>query len=135
MAKKHSSQKQMRHVVGSIGPEDGVDPRDVARGLRKPDARGRKTLQLCNQIFETLEQVLAEQEDEVLQGLHVVSVVPAPDESNVLVTVSPGAGVTPLEIASLQERLDYSSKELRMEVASAITRRKVPGITWRVAVG
>lgn len=89
-------------------------------------------MQLCNQIFETLEQVFGEQEDEVLQSLHVLSVVPAPDDTNVLVTVSPGPGLSLNELASVQERLQTATKDLRMEVAAAITRRKVPGLAWRV---
>ncbi len=132
MGKKRTSRTDIRKVAGAIGPEDGVDPRLAGSGTTRTAEHGRKTLQLCNQIFETLEQVFAEQEDEVLQSLHVVSVVPAPDDTNVLVTVSPGAGVSMAELASLMDRLQSASRDLRMEVAHAITRRKVPGMSWRV---
>lgn len=132
MAKRRPSRAQIRSVAGAIGPGDGVDPRLATGGSRRGAMASRKTMQLCNQIFETLEQVFGEQEDEVLQSLHVLSVVPAPDDTNVLVTVSPGPGLSLNELASVQERLQTATKDLRMEVAAAITRRKVPGLAWRV---
>lgn len=132
MPKKRPLRSNIKKFTGAIGPEDGIDPRDLARSGRKPSARGRKTLQLCNQIFETLEQVFAEQQNELLQGLHVVSVVPAPDDTNVLVTVSPGPGISLEEAASLIDHLQAAGKDLRQEVAAAITRRKVPAISWRI---
>jgi ribosome-binding factor A len=89
-------------------------------------------LQLCGQIFEVLEQLLAEQEDETLQGLHVVAVTPAPDASNLLVSVSPGPGLNIVAAAEVLQRLEAATKDLRLEVASAITRRRVPGLLWRL---
>jgi ribosome-binding factor A len=70
----------------------------------------------------------------VLQGLHVVSVDPAPDESHLLVTVSPAAGATTRDPIAIHQKLDQSTGLLRTEVAHAITRRKVPGMSWRVSM-
>ena len=47
----------------------------------------RKACQLCRQVAVTLDEVLAECGDGVLQGLHVASVVPFPDASRLLVTL------------------------------------------------
>ncbi len=45
-------------------------------------------MQLCHQVAETLEEVLAECGDVVLQDLRVLDVEPAPDASRLLVTVA-----------------------------------------------
>ena len=86
----------------------------------------RKTAQLCHQVLETLEQVLAEQEDEVLQGLHVMAVEPAPDGSHLLVSLAPGPGIPLLRPDDIIQRLQDASGQLRTEVAAAITRRRGP---------
>ena len=48
----------------------------------------RKALQLCHQVAETLEEVLAECGDGLLQALRVLDVEPAPDASRLLVTLA-----------------------------------------------
>lgn len=109
----------------------GARPRVGTAGPRGRTAH--KTAQLCKQVLETLEQVLAEQEDELLQGLHVHAVEAGPDLSQLLVTLAPGPGldptVTPL---MLLERVHAAAGDLRIEVAAAITRRRVPTLLYRV---
>jgi ribosome-binding factor A len=134
----------MRSVCGEIGPDDGVDPRELARArmrqhrsLRPPGEKepSRHARQLGRQVAETLGAVLAgDAHDEVLSGLRVISVVPAPDATRLLVTVEPlpGAPASGLDPALLAARLERASGWLRSEVAAAITRKRAPLLTFRV---
>ncbi len=90
----------------------------------------RKTLQLCRQIGETLSQVLADCGDEVLRDLQVVSVIPAPDASQLLVLVTPAvASATSEQLA--MKRLTEAAGRLRAEVAAAIARRRAPQLVFQ----
>lgn len=113
---------------------------DLGRGHRPGAHAGHgraqhKTAQLCSQVQETLESVLAEQEDDILQGLHVVSVRPAPDDTQLMVTVAPGAGAVSDDPITILEHLNVVASEIRLEVAAAITRRRVPGLLYCVSPG
>jgi ribosome-binding factor A len=106
-------------------------PRAAVHGPKGRAAH--KTAQLCKQVLETLEMVLAEQEDEILQGLHVASVEAGPDATQLLVTLTPGPGLeATADPLAILERLHAAAGDLRTEVASAITRRRVPTLLYRI---
>jgi ribosome-binding factor A len=94
---------------------------------------GRKTLQLCSQVADTLNLVLSGQHDDLLRDLQVMSVVPAPDATQLLVTVYP---VTQADAAidadEVQKRLLAAASRLRGEVAASITRKKTPKLLFQV---
>jgi ribosome-binding factor A len=94
----------------------------------------RKALQLCSQVAETLNYVLSgDCDDELLQNLQVASVVPAPNASQLLVTVYPVvAGGAAIEAAEVRRRLSQASGRLRTEVARSITRKKAPNLLFQV---
>lgn len=127
-----TSRRILRSLCAEVGPEDGLDPRLTSRvgEGRKGD---RKARQLCGQAAEALSLALAQSGDPVLQGLVVVAVEPAPDASRLLATIAtpPTGEVEPGEALVHLER---ASGRLRTEVAAAITRRKSPGLAFRVAV-
>lgn len=94
----------------------------------RPD---RKTLQLCAQIRDALHWVLGstdeDEEDNVLMDCQVIAVEPLPGGNRVLVKI----GVPPeISLTDVQEELGKSANRLRMEVAQAITRRKVPELIY-----
>jgi ribosome-binding factor A len=109
---------------------------------RKPSKRrtpkerapaGRKARQLASQVARTVDQLLAgELDDEVLRGLCVTSVVPAPDESRLLVTVGPMAPGITVDVPRVLARLAAASNHIRAEVAATITRKKAPSLTYQV---
>lgn len=107
--------------------------------MRKPaESRtglDRKALQLCHQVAETLEAVLAECGDSLLQGLRVLDVEPAPDATRLLVTVAVEEGPpdAKLDINRVHEHLTRASGHLRSEVATAITRKRTPMLVYRLA--
>lgn len=99
-------------------------------GQGKEYQRARR---LCRQIGETLDLALpGESDDPLLHGLHVLSVDPAPDASRLLVTLWSDLPEDEFDrpgiLAALQEELAY----LRTEVASAITRKRVPNLLFNV---
>ncbi len=133
-AKKKPSRNEMLTVCNEIHPEDGVDPRELARKGR-PRKDDRKARQLCRQVAETLSQVLSgECGDEVLESLQVVAVDPAPDASQLVVTVHAGLPGESERIDPnvVQSHIAAVMGKLRCEVAAAITRKRAPTLIFRV---
>lgn len=94
---------------------------------------GHKALQLCSQVADTLNQVLGGQHDDLLRDLQVMSVVPAPDASRLLVTVYPISQADPTFDADVvHQRLLAAGGQLRGEVAASITRKKTPKLLFQV---
>ena len=137
------SRKEMRRLCEECTEGDGADPRKVSsrRPRHHPGheigriREDRKALQLCRQISQTLDEVFAESRDDVLRGLHVLAVEPAPDASRLLVTVLPEDGVTASRSnpTVIVEHLSKASGYLRGEVTTAITRKRTPLLAYRVA--
>jgi ribosome-binding factor A len=134
MKRKKPSRKDLLSACDEIRSDDGVDPRYFfrERSEKKPN---RKTLQLCGEVARTLGYALAwEVGDDLLRQLQVESVIPAPDSSRLLVTVSLCAALTTLLPEQLLERLQRVTGKLRAEIAAAIHRRRVPELTFRVGL-
>ncbi len=129
---KHTRERLLAHC-GDFHEDDGVDPREY---FRKPTRGGhgrRKTLQLCSQVAETLVLVLAgELEDDLLQELRVASVDPAPDASQLAVTLCAPHGYDSAPMQTIRERLDRVAGRLRCEVAAAITRKRAPRLVFHL---
>jgi ribosome-binding factor A len=118
---------------GSIHEDDGVDPREFFKTGGQREKENRKAKQLCRQVAETLGQVLSgEMGDEVLRGLRVASVVPAPDSSRLLVTLCVERSPEPFDRTVVERKLAACQGRLRGEVAAAITRRKAPALAFAV---
>jgi ribosome-binding factor A len=134
MAQRRPSRKNILQACSDIGPGDGDDPR-----FDRPDPDqgpgGRKTLQLCGQVARTLAQVLPGLGDPVLRDLLVSSVVPARGKGRVLITLAPSPSAQPVALDVLAEHVARAAILLRQEVASAIHRRKVPELVFRVEAG
>lgn len=133
MKPKRGSQRSLRALAAEHGAEDGLDPRDFFRGEKYPRKPARKTMQLCGQVADALNQILGgECGDDVLRSLHVVSVTPCSDASQLLVLFSSDvadAATTPIEILT---RLTHASGLLRSLVAEVVTRRRAPKLVFRV---
>jgi ribosome-binding factor A len=142
MRRHDFSLRQMSNLCAEFGEEDGVHPHRRSRpGTARTSRRGgsdggldRKVLQLCHQVAETLEEVLADCGDGILQALRVLDVEPAPDASRLLVTVAleaPPEEAT--DIGQVHVHLSRASGHLRGEVATAITRKRTPVLIYRLA--
>jgi ribosome-binding factor A len=133
MALDKRAREQMLAHSAEVQPDDGLDPRDFFDRRQPKRKDNRKAKQLCRQAAETLDLVLSgEMHDPVLAGLHVVSVVPAPDSSRLLVTLHADVPVHQFDRKQIEERLEQSKGRLRSAVAAAITRRKAPVLMFNV---
>lgn len=121
----------MEPFCSELGPEDGIDPRELLRESARKKG-GRKTLQLCGQVAEALNYAFgAVCNDDVLRELGVVTVQPAPDESRLLVTIGPTLP-GPCDPTQVLAHVQQSLGKLRSEVAAAIHRKKVPELAFSV---
>ncbi len=143
--RNHTLSSEQVHVpYAEPGEDDSQAPsthswrQQRARRARRVESRGRptghKAWQLCRQVAVTLDEVLAECGDGVLRGLRVVSVVPFPDASRLLVTLTsiddrPG-GV--IGAGSVLEHIEHAAGHLRCEVASAVTRKRAPVLVYQL---
>jgi len=89
----------------------------------------RKERQLCRQVQEAVSEALAGVEDDVLLDVWVAAVEPAPDAGRLAVIVQAPRGVS---LEEVRTRLERVAGYLRREVAGAISRKRVPTLTFRV---
>lgn len=111
--------------------EDDADP-SLFFGSRHPKRKtDRKARQLCSQVADTLSYVLGgECDDDVLRNLLVVAVDPAPDSSQLAVTVRQDPPVGAISPSEVLARLTAASGKLRAAVAAAITRKRAPKLLF-----
>ena len=119
-------------LAAELHSDDGQDPRQFFRDSKQQKKTGRKAIQLCSQVADTLSLVLGgECRDEVLQNLIVSRVKPAPDASQLLVVLTPAPGSPPLSSESVAGALSAAAGWLRTEVAASITRKRAPRLTFQ----
>jgi len=132
MKKRNSKGLDLRACRATEDPDDGCDPKEFfKRGVRqtKPD---RKARQLCQQVALTLNAVLGgECGDDVLRGLHVTAVTPAPNTAQLLVTVSPLMADDAAAAETVLAHLQNAAVQIRLAVAAAISRRRTPKLLFR----
>jgi hypothetical protein len=140
-----SSSDEIHRFRASADEEDGVDPhldkRRRAHRKRNVSSQSqggrleRKVCQLCRQVAETLDEVLADCGDGVLRGLRVTTVVPCPNASRLLVTVAPVDGRLTPEASPkvVMDHLERASGHLRYEIAASVTRKRAPLLFYRLA--
>jgi len=116
----------------SMGPEDGINSRDLFRGKSHKKSH-HKTHQLCSQVMETINYLLAaDLGDSRLQSVFVEEVVPAPDATWLLVTMRQGWSNADFGPSEIQEALNGAAGLIRFEVAAVVTRKKVPELVFQV---
>jgi ribosome-binding factor A len=129
MTSRKMSLRAIAALCDEIGPEDGVDPRRV-RHRKRNTKKDRKAEQVSRQAEVAVRLTLGALFDDALEGVRVVRVEPAPDSRRLRVvleqTTSPPE-MTAREVAQVVERVD---RILRMEVASALHRKRAPSLTF-----
>ncbi len=132
MKSHQPSRRHLESLCAEVHLDDGADPKQFFR----PSSRGRpphrKTLQLCRQVADTLNYLFGgELGDEVLQSLQIESVVPAPDASQLLVTLAPAVAIAePLDPREVSARLERATSLIRREVARSINRKRAPQLVF-----
>jgi len=133
MALDKRAREQMLAHCGEIHEDDGVDPREFFKAGRIQKKDDRKAKQLCRQVAETIDQILSgETGDDVLGGLRVSDVVPAPDSSRLLVTLHQDCEPENFDRILVEQRLNSFRGRLRCEIAASITRKKTPTLVFNV---
>ena len=84
---------------------------------------------LCRQVQEAVSDALAAVDDEILLDLWVIDVREPPGGGPLTVVVG-GARAAPEEVLA---RLERVAGYLRSEIASAITRKRVPALAFELA--
>lgn len=123
--------RELRSLCADLSPEDGLDPKLVARGGGDSPDR-RKTWQLCSQVHDALRLILGEAADERLHSLEVREVLPAPNDSQLLVLLVPLDPLTETEREEVTAVLEVAAGWLRTEIASAITRKRAPRLVLQL---
>lgn len=127
------TREQLHLSCGEVHEDDCVEPREYFKTERSSRGKNRKALQLCRQVAETLDLVFSgECRDDVLQNLYVQTVEPAPNASRLLVTVFADVPKELYNRQSILDLLDEQTGRLRYEIASAITRKRVPALVFNV---
>ena len=123
----------LKQMCGVINEDDAIDPRHYFYNRKKSKNKYRKTYQLCRQVSDTLQLVL-NGNDPILEDLHVVDVVPAPDSRRLLVIVGLAADIveSASHVEAIMDRLNDHVPRLRAEIASVITRRKTPQLLFEI---
>ena len=133
MKRKFCKDNSLDRFRAEVHEDDGQDPRYFFRKEIEPTKTGRKAMQLCAQVADTLRQLFSyETSDEILQSLEVLDVSPAPNAAQLLVTLAPAVGVGALDEQQVQAALVRAGGWLRSEIAAAITRKRVPRLSFRV---
>ena len=110
-----------------------IRPRGRPTHVGRTNKEDRKAKQLCRQVADTLSLVLAgDGRDELLGCLQVQSVVPAPNASRLLVTVTADLGEQVVDTQQVLDRLAVQMGRLRAEVAASINRKRVPLLLFQV---
>lgn len=127
------TREQMLAHCGEIHDDDGVDPRDFFKTKQTRDKANRKAIQLCSQVAETLGLVLTgDFDDELLHNLQVVSVDPAPDASQLAVSLRADVPGGRVDVQEVLDRLAMVAGRLRCEVATAISRKRAPRLVFHL---
>ncbi len=127
------TREQMLAHCGEIHDDDGVAPRQFFKPNKQRFVANRKAMQLCSQVAQTLGLVLAgEFGDELLHNLEVVSVDPAPNTSQLAVTLRHHIADRDVSIQEIEDRLARVAGRIRCEVAAAITRKRTPKLVFSV---
>jgi len=132
--------KGLGAFCAEVHEDDGIDPREAScrRGSGEHSKRkgNRKDLQLAKQVFRAIDTALrGELNDSVLHDVEVVSVEPAPDSTHFVVILRPTVLGGRVSASAVLERLSRARRFLRYEVASAITRKRVPELSFEVIEG
>jgi len=134
LSKKQREQLLKQHC-GVINSDDAIDPRHYFYNKRKHNRKYRKVFQLCRQVADTLQMVLTDG-NEMLEGLTLIDVVPAPDSRRMLVILGLDPGViikSATEVELIMEQLQLETPRLRAEIARTINRKKTPNLVFEIA--
>lgn len=132
MALSNKQRDELRALCGELGDDDGVSPADVRRasGVERDHKHVIKQMRLCEQVRRALSACLTECPDALLAELDVLRVEPGQKMSHLRVVVARRAGEDEVSTREIILRLKNVAGWLRSRIASAISRRRVPQLSF-----
>lgn len=134
MKKKIRRRGDLSSLCGEAHADDGVDPRTAFVRIEKAGSAGgtRKSRQLCKQVRRAIATTLAgEIGDPALRDLEVASVVPAPDDARLRITLVVSTNLT-TDREPIRAALLRATGLLRTRVAESITRKRTPQLDFAI---
>lgn len=131
--------EQLLELCGSLGEEDTLSPREFHQKKKYKKRLGHKNLQLCEQVARTLMLVLPESKEEPIRDLVVERIRLGKNAGGLRVELQqPDFQQTEFQqlsqdVVGTRELLALLRDQegwLRSELANAITRKKVPRLTF-----
>ena len=130
--KSKNRREDLLAYCGQLQDDDCVDPKEYFKPDRKLAKANKKAKQLCRQVAQTLDMVLGDCDDELMQSLMVDNVQPAPDSSRMLVTIIADMPPEEFDRNQIQLHLKEQTGRLRAEVGRSISRKRVPNLSFSV---
>lgn len=123
---------QAKLLCAELGPEDGVDPRVLAK-KHVEKTKSYKCQQLCKVAKQTLALVITgELSDPLLYSLNVEDVVVSKDGQFFIISISIGNyDLSPCE-GEILHKLQAIKGYLRTTIAQSVKRKKVPALKFQV---
>ena len=129
---------ELQSLVGAWREGDGIDPREEAKRRRRASSQGRAGLadglhqqeRFASQVQLAIDSALLTAATPILSALTVREVVK--QGGTLLVVVVPRDPAEPLDLQVATKALKQASFMLRREVASAITRKETPNLSFVV---
>jgi ribosome-binding factor A len=118
-------------LCAELGPEDGIDPRVLARTRQESKSFCRKEQQLCKEVARLLSLILAgETAHPLLRGLQIVGVEAEDSGRQLCVTLGHAHAVAGTE-ADILEALASVRGHWRTALAHSLRRRRMPALRYR----
>lgn len=117
------------HLCDERGIEDGADPRVFFR--RRERSGNHKSERLCGTVHRTLSLCLSSTIAHEA-GVAVESVEPAESPGRLLVVLRADRPLDPASHGHILRAIESTRGALRAEVAAAVSRRRVPDLTFLV---
>ena len=133
MDKSRDWLNEARQLCGQIGPQDGIDPRIIARA-RNRDPASHKSKQLGKEARHILSMVFAgELNDPVFQDLEVFDVAATDDGQFLVVSLAITDTSARIDEAQILEKCQALQGYLRSAIATSVKRKRVPMLKFELA--
>ncbi len=123
---------EANNLCSEIGPEDGIDPRIIARAMDKKSGN-HKSKQLAKEARHTLNMVFAgELTDPLFEGLEVIDVTATNDNQFLNVILGVADPDLLLDENLILEKCKLVQGYLRSTIACSVERKQVPALKFKV---
>lgn len=117
-------------LCAEIGPEDGIDPRIIARAMDKK-SKGHKSQQLGKEAWHTVSIIFSgELSDPLFQDIEVLDVTVSDDGQFLVIALSQVDTGYEFDQAIVLEKCRAVQGYLRSAIADTVHRKRVPSLKF-----